>query len=58
MGNDAVIGAGAVVTQSVPDRGVVAGNPARLISTKGSFHFIHYDGLEAGPGTNGVAASG
>jgi serine O-acetyltransferase len=50
VGDDAVIGAGAVVTQSVPDRGVVAGNPARLISTRGSFDLIHYDGREQDPG--------
>jgi acetyltransferase-like isoleucine patch superfamily enzyme len=31
IGEEAVIGAGSVVTKDVPDRGVVAGNPARLL---------------------------
>jgi UDP-2-acetamido-3-amino-2,3-dideoxy-glucuronate N-acetyltransferase len=31
IGQDAMIGAGAVVTKDVPDRAVVAGNPAKII---------------------------
>ena len=31
VGEQALVGAGSVVTKDVPDRAVVAGNPARLI---------------------------
>ena len=31
IGENAVVGAGSVVTKDVPDNAVVAGNPARLI---------------------------
>jgi len=46
IGDDALIGAGAVVVKSVPPRGVVVGNPARLISLAGSFDLIDYPGKE------------
>lgn len=46
VGDDVLIGANAVVTSSVPDRGVVVGNPARVISRKGSFDLISYAGME------------
>jgi serine O-acetyltransferase len=46
IGDDAVIGAGAVVTRSVQPRGVAVGNPARVISRKGSFDLIFYPGRE------------
>jgi acetyltransferase-like isoleucine patch superfamily enzyme len=32
IGNNVIVGAGSVVTKSVPDNSVVAGNPARIIS--------------------------
>lgn len=34
IGENAVVGAGAVVTNDVPDNCIVAGNPARMIRTK------------------------
>jgi serine O-acetyltransferase len=49
IGADAAIGAGAIVIHSIPPRGVVAGNPARLVSYDGSFEFICYDGMEMDP---------
>ncbi len=45
IGNDALIGPGAIVTRSVPAGGVVVGNPARLISTRGSFDLISYQDM-------------
>ena len=49
LANDVLIGAGAVVTRSVPSRGVVVGNPARLISRQGSFDLISYPGMDLDP---------
>jgi len=34
IGNNAIIGAGAVVTKDVPDNAIVAGNPAKVIKTR------------------------
>ena len=31
IGNEVIVGAGAVVTKDVPDNSIVAGNPARII---------------------------
>lgn len=33
IGNNVIIGSGSVVTKDIPDNSVVAGNPARVIST-------------------------
>lgn len=49
VGSDALIGVGAIVTRSIPARGVAVGNPARVISRKGSFDVILYDGRERDP---------
>jgi serine O-acetyltransferase len=49
IGHDVAIGAGAVVTKPVPDRAVVVGNPARIISYLGSFDFVTYDGMDCDP---------
>ena len=49
IGSDALVAVGAIVTQSVPARGVVAGNPARLLSSRGSFDLIEYPGMECDP---------
>ena len=49
IGDDAAIGAGAVVTTSVPERGVAAGNPARILSQKGSFDYITYQNMQNDP---------
>jgi len=49
IGDDAAIGAGAIVSKAVPDRGVAVGNPASVISYRGSFDFVQYDGMETDP---------
>jgi serine O-acetyltransferase len=49
VGDDVLIGVGAIVTGSVPPRGVVAGNPARLLSRRGSFDLIEYPDMESDP---------
>ena len=46
VGDDALIGVGAIVTRSVPPRGVAVGNPARVRSVKGSFDLITYPGMD------------
>ena len=46
VGDDVLIGANAVVLNSVPPRAVVAGNPARVISTQGSFNLISYPSMK------------
>jgi serine O-acetyltransferase len=49
VGEDAVIGVGAVVVRAVPPRAVVAGNPARVLTHNGSFDLIRYPGMDADP---------
>jgi serine O-acetyltransferase len=49
VGDDALVGVGAVVTRAVPPRGVVAGNPARVLSLRGSFDLVWYPGMEDDP---------
>lgn len=49
VGEDAIVGVGAVVIRPVPARGVVAGNPARLLSRDGSFDLITYPGMDQDP---------
>lgn len=49
IGNDAVIGPGAVVMSSVPPCGVAMGNPARVIGFGGSFDLVRYDQMDTDP---------
>ena len=49
IGDDAMICPGSFVTRSVPPRGVVMGNPAKVVSYEGSFEAIVYDGMEDDP---------
>lgn len=46
IGDDVAVGANAVVTKSIPDRAVVGGIPAQIISYKGSFELIEYLNME------------
>jgi len=43
VGDDAVIGAGSVVIHDIPEKGVVAGNPARIISLEGSVGLVNFE---------------
>lgn len=44
IGNDAAVGANAVVTIDLPDRSVATGVPARVISQRGSADFVRFRG--------------
>ena len=46
VGHDVLIGANAVVLNSVSPRAVVVGNPARVISMQGSFNLISYPSMK------------
>lgn len=46
IGDDVVIGANAVINQSLPDRAVVVSGALRIVSHKGSFDFVIYEGME------------
>lgn len=46
IGDDAVIGANAVVVRSLPERAVAVGIPAQIMSYKGAFDFVTYSGME------------
>jgi serine O-acetyltransferase len=49
IGDDVAIGANAVVTESLPDKAVAVGIPAKVISLKGSFGYILYRDMDAVP---------
>jgi serine O-acetyltransferase len=49
IGDDAAIGAGAVVTRSIPPMAVVVGSPAEIVSYQGSFEFVQVDGMDDDP---------
>lgn len=49
IGNDVVIGAGSVVTKDVADNTVVAGNPAKVMSTYADFIEKHKKLMEDAP---------
>jgi serine O-acetyltransferase len=57
VGDDALVGAGAVVVRSVPAAGVVAGNPGRILSRNGSFDLISYPNMESDPARLAALAS-
>jgi serine O-acetyltransferase len=45
VGDDVLIGANAVLIDSVSSRAVVVGNPARVVSKQGSFQLIRYPSM-------------
>jgi serine O-acetyltransferase len=49
IGDDVTIGANAVVNRDVEDRCVMGGVPARLISKRGSFDLVYYEGMDGDP---------
>jgi serine O-acetyltransferase len=49
VGDDAVVGANAVVTTSVPARGAAYGAPVRVLPERPSFDMVVYRGQETDP---------
>lgn len=49
IGNNVIVGAGAVVTKDIPSNSVVAGNPAKVISTYSEFMEKHRNEYENRP---------
>lgn len=49
IGSDAMVAANTVVVESVPERAVVGGVPAKILSYKGTFTTVHYPGMENDP---------
>jgi serine O-acetyltransferase len=45
LGNDVAVGANSVVLESIPDSGVTAGVPAKVVSFKGSSEYVINTGL-------------
>ncbi len=50
LGNDVAVGANSVVVESVPDFGVAAGVPAKVISSKGSSEYVVNTQTDRGSG--------
>ena len=53
LGNGVAVGANSVVIDSVPDFGVVAGVPAKVISVKGSSDYVVNTRSDSEPGFSG-----
>ncbi len=49
LGDDVLVGANTVVTKSAPDRAVLMGVPAKLVSKQGSFDMVFYPGMDKDP---------
>jgi serine O-acetyltransferase len=45
IGDDAVVGANAVVNRSLEARAVAVGVPASVVSHRGSFDYVAYNGM-------------
>lgn len=56
IGAGAMVGAGAVVTHSVPPNAIAIGNPARIVGYVGTQN-VELDASDANPDTNGVTVT-